>query len=379
MKLLFKEIRNLYRFFFATPRTEKEIVFYAENRWYFMYLAGIVDYLTHEHGIHITYITSDADDPILKKEQTHIHCFYFNTLLPYVMAFVNTRVWVMTLTELGNGHLYRSTYPVHYVYIFHALVSTHMMYREGAFDNYDTILCVGPHQVTEIRKREQDEHLRPKNLIEAGYHPLEHMYQSYKDYKVAQQPPSKKTIFIAPSWGDNNILESIGKELVEALLKADYTVIVRPHPEALRRAVSFLSSFSESFAGQHHFSFDISSSPEQNIFRADLLISDCSGIMLEYAFATERPVLSISVPPKIKNPNYTKLKIEPIELQLRSRFGVVVSPNDIPTILQTAQTLITQKDAYRERIQKLRSEYIFNFGTSAQTSTQAIMDVLKNK
>ena len=37
-------------------------------------------------------------------------------------------------------------YPVHYVYLFHSMFSTHSYLREGAIDNYDTILNVGQFQ-----------------------------------------------------------------------------------------------------------------------------------------------------------------------------------------------------------------------------------------
>ena len=79
------------------------------------------------------------------------------------------------------------------MYLFHALVSTHMMYRYGAFDHYDSILCVGPHQVAEIRKHEEINKLSPKRLIEAGYYRLERIYQSYQKYLQNKSSSTLKT------------------------------------------------------------------------------------------------------------------------------------------------------------------------------------------
>src|SRR5438093_13437904 len=57
------------------------------------------------------------------------------------------------LTDLDAYHLMRSAaYPVHYVYVFHSMVSSHMVFRPKAYDAYDTILCVGPHHTREIRQ-----------------------------------------------------------------------------------------------------------------------------------------------------------------------------------------------------------------------------------
>jgi len=66
------------------------------------------------------------------------------------------------MLDLGNFDLKRSIHPVHYIYMFHSLISTHMADHENSFDNYDTILCAGPHQAREIRRREEMKGLKPK-------------------------------------------------------------------------------------------------------------------------------------------------------------------------------------------------------------------------
>ena len=64
------------------------------------------------------------------------------------------RVFIMTMPDLGTFYLKRSVHPVHYVYLFHNMVSSHMTFKPGAFDHFDTIFCVGPHHIDEIRKTE---------------------------------------------------------------------------------------------------------------------------------------------------------------------------------------------------------------------------------
>lgn len=48
------------------------------------------------------------------------------------------------------------------------MVSTHMMYRLGAFDHYDFILGVGPRHIRELRQHEKLYQLPTKTLVEAG-------------------------------------------------------------------------------------------------------------------------------------------------------------------------------------------------------------------
>ena len=181
MRLL-KEIADFHRFFWRTPKTEKAIVLYAEHEGYYPYFEGLIEKLISNYDRTLCYVTSDPDDPILQETRSGLRTFYLNKLLSLFMAHVNCSVFVMTLTDLGQFHLKRSLNPVHYVYVFHALVSTHMIYRYGAFDQYDSILCCGPHQVEEIRRHEELNQLPTKRLVEAGYYRLERIYEAYQKY-----------------------------------------------------------------------------------------------------------------------------------------------------------------------------------------------------
>jgi len=99
------------------------------------------------------------------------------------MQFVNCKVLIMTLTDLSNYHIKKSVYPVHYIYLFHSLISIHMMYRFGAFDNYDTIFCVGPHQVNEIRATEKLYELKPKKIVNYGFGRLDTLLQEKEEFE----------------------------------------------------------------------------------------------------------------------------------------------------------------------------------------------------
>lgn len=369
---IWKELRE-WRRYYKLSKQEKSIVFYAEHSGYFSYFEGIIKELTQKRNQSIIYITSDHSDHILQNNGVRIKPFYFNTILPLFMIFAKCKVFVMTLTDLNQFHLKRSINQVHYVYVFHAAVSTHMMYRFGAFDHYDSILCVGGHQVEEIRKHEEMQKLPAKKLVEAGYYRLERIYDAYKQF--SNKSSCKKTILIAPSWGEKNVLESCGKQLVEILLQNDYAVIVRPHPETVKRTPELLRELSKKFGGNPSFRLETSVSGDESLLRADVLISDCSGIMIEYAFATEKPFISIDVPLKIKNPRYPEIG-EPLELLLRSKIGRIVSIQEIDKIPAVILNLIKSKNKCRREIVKLRKQYVFNFGESSKVGADYILDLL---
>ncbi len=375
--LLLREIADSYRFFREIPKTEKMIVFYAEHKGYYPNFEGLIEELIGKYEQTLCYITSDPNDPILQTSELRIRTFYLNKLLPFFMVFINCKVFVMTLTDLNQSYLKRSINPVHYVYVFHALVSTHMMYRYGAFDHYDAILCVGPHHVREIRKCEELNSLPPKRLVEAGYYRLERIYREYQKYSRKESSSGdKRTVLIAPSWGTDNVLESCGERLADILLKAGYEVIVRPHPETGRRSPELMTLFDSKFGRNPNFTLERSVATDDSLLRADVLICDCSGIALEYAFGTERPVLFLDVPIKIQNRRFEELGIEPLELLLRSEIGVIVSRERLGTVPGVISNLVANSGAYRKRIVELRDQNVYAFGRSSEIGAQYIIDLV---
>lgn len=377
---MLKEIADFYRFFLKTPYAEKKIVFYSEHESYYSYFEGIIKELISKHKQTLCYVTSDADDPILQKSESKIKPFYLNKLFPIFMSIVNCKVFVITMTDLDQFHIKRSINQVHYVYVFHSLVSTHLIYRYGAFDHYDSILCCGPHQVEEIRRHEKLNKLSQKKLIKAGYYRLERIYQAYQRfYRKKLSSSAKKTILIAPSWGVANILETCGADLISILLKEGYNVIVRPHPETIIRFPDLVAKLSSKFSDNHDFTLETSVAADESLIRADVLITDYSGISFEYAFGTERPVLFLDVPLKIHNPMFKELGIEPLELSLRTKIGVIVSPNKLETVPKVISTLIANNEDYKKLIIELRKQYVYAFGHSSKINSQYIIDLTKDK
>ncbi len=361
---LLKEIADFHRFFHRTPKTQKAIVFYAEHQDYYPYFEGLIKELLGEHEQTLCYITSDPDDPILQNRELGIRTFYLNKLLPFFMAFVNCRVFVLTMTDLNQFHLKRSINPVHYVYVFHSLVSTHMIYRHGAFDYYDSILCCGLHQVEEIRRHEELYGLKAKNLVETGYYRLERLHKAYSGHNKESKGLS---VLVAPTWGSSNLLEICGEELLRILMDGGYKITLRLHPETVKK---------HKYSVRDNIPLEVSVSNMDSLVNADILITDWSGIGMKYAFGTERPVIFIDTPRKVNNPKYEELGIEPVESFLRDKIGVIVSPERLDTIPEVIYDLISNGLAYKKDIVELRRKYVYAFGHSAEIGAQYIKEMV---
>jgi len=377
---LIAEISTLRRFYRNTPEEEKRVIFYSEGAGYYPYFEGLIERLTGKFNHTLCYITSDPDDPILQKPGPRVKPFYLDKLFPFFMAFLNCRVFVMTLTDLHRFHIKRSINPIHYTYVFHSFASTHMMYRQGSFDYYDSILCCGPHQVKEIRKHESLKGLKPKVLVKAGYYRLERIYREYQNRPLSKSSNTKKgVILIAPSWNAGNIIESCGERLVELILKAGYEVILRPHPETMKRSSNIIALLASRFERNPKFTLEKSISGDNSLLSADVLVTDYSAILFEYALGTERPVLFLNTPPKIRNLGYKELNIEPLEISLKSKIGTTVPLDKLQTVPEAIFDLMRNAEKYKKSLSELRKQWVFAFGNSSEIGARYINDLVFRK
>jgi len=379
---IFNELGHLRRYLFDIPKREKRIVFYAEYAGSYPVYEGLILELKKRYGKPFCYITSDWSDPILKTHDPLVRTFYFDKLVPFVMASIGAEVVLMTMPGLDMHHIKRSPRGVHYVYVFHAAHSCNATYEFGAFQHYDSILCVGPHQAAELRKQEELYGFKPKALVEAGYYCIERIHEGYRKYRETcpDKSSDKAVVMFAPTWERNFTLSNYAAPIVESLRDEGHEIIVRLHPETPRRFPEWVSEFSARHKDDPGFALEMSGVTNESLFRADVLITDWSGITPEYAYGTERPVLFLDgVPQKINNPRYEELGLEPNEAMLRRTVGRIVLVDEIPSIGKHVNQVMAERDSFRERILRLRSQYLYNFGRSSEVGVEHIFKVIEGK
>ena len=375
LRAFFREWRELNRFGALSP-DDRSIVFYAEDASSWKHFEPIISELTGSFDKRICYVTSSSDDPVLQGRDDQIRTFYvgFGSARTAMFRSLDAGVMGMTMPDLESFHIKRSRHPVHYVYVYHSMVSTHMIYRLGAFDHFDTILCVGPHQREEIRANEALYGLRPKVLVDAGYPLLDSILDSSKPEAETKPLPSStpKRVLVAPSWDKNAILENCGTDLVEVLLAAGHHVTVRPHMMTIRNNSKFLAALYDRFNSRPNFTLDLRTASQGSVGASDLMISDWSGAALEYAFGLERPVLYIDVPRKVNNPEYERIPCVPIEVKLRPEIEAIVQPDRLEEVPERVEELCGNPAAWREKIRELRSRWVYNVGASGKVGAAYI-------
>ena len=371
-----------YKRFFSIAN--KHLVFYSEKSGFYKYFKDVMDYLLAKSNVIIHYVTSDPNDQIFKiaETQPRIKPYYIgeNRLITLMMK-MDADMVVMTVPDLNNYHLKRSYLrkDIEYIYMFHYPLSTHMVLQTGALDHYDTIFCVGDFQFDEIRAAERVYELPEKKLLSVGYGQLEQLHASYQNMPKTERTSPK--ILIAPSWQPDNILDSCIDQLLEELLDKGYQVVVRPHPEYVKRYKPRMDKIVQRYAGAESrgLTFELDFTSNNSIFDSDALITDWSGTAYEFSFVTLKPAVFIDTKPKINNPEYTRLGIEPLEFGLRSQVGIQVDPANLEGFEEKLRQLLAHKDRYAEDILAIRQKYIANFGHSGEVGGRYILTQLKNR
>jgi hypothetical protein len=367
-----------YRAFKSLPRDQRRLVFYSESAQDWHHIETIIHRLTDENQQSLCYVASDETDEGLKQSNPLIRPFCIGSGFFRILWFqtLEADVMVTQLLDLDNLDLKRSVHPVHYVHIFHSLVSTHMADHENSFDHYDTILCAGPHQMREIRQRESMQNLAEKQLLPHGYHRLEDLIANRREPPPINTPGDIH-VLLAPSWGDQTILNMFGLELITVLLAAGFRVTLRPHfqtrwntPEVLDRIIGHHSEHPAFFLVEEMGESD-------SLFDSHVMITDWSGAGMDYGMGLEKPVLYMDVPPKSRNNSWQNLGIEPFESLVRDKIGAILAPREVERAPELIRELVANPDEFRDGVRRVRDDSVFNLGSSTEAGAAAILQVVR--
>lgn len=354
------------------PKEERRLVFYSEGKNYWPHLDGLIREVLNKSGNKIVYISSNSNDPGLKFQHPNYKAFEIDEgpVRDWLFQNIDTDIMVMTMPDLGQYQVKRSKHDVHYIYTQHSLVSFHMVYREGAFDHFDTIFCAGPHHIKEMEAMEKVYHLPSKKLVEHGYARLDSILEEAEFRpKKEDKTNGQLHVLMAPSWGYKGTIESgLGEEIVDQLMEDGYKVTLRPHPQTTKFAMNRVEPILRKHKNSPNFNYESSVDGQDSLHSSDLMISDWSGAALDYAYGLGKPVIFVDVPRKVNNPKYEEIPIEPFEVSVRNSIGVVSEPS------------AKQISKHIKSLPKMdfQTESIFNIKGSAEAGADFICKALNS-
>ena len=358
--------------FLNIPVEKRNLVFYSEGPGTTSHLRPIIESITKEFKLQMFFISSDKKDILFENSNPYIESFFIGngSARTFIFPRIESKVLITTTPSIQSKQLKKSK-NTHYIYTNHSPVSTHMVYQENAFDNFDSFFCCGPHQFEEIKKRETLYNLKPKNLLKTGLPKLDMLLKIPRKKTTSKKP----MILIAPSWGSSNIIKDCAEKLISTLLKGNFQVTLRPHNMTWRNKLSEIQSIKKRFISYSNFSIDEKIDSIESILQSDFLITDWSGIAMEYGFGLNKPILFINLPPKINNPNFNNLKLTPLEDSIRTELGEIIqleNLNDLSFIQKQMRS--AQEKTFNQN--SLGNKWIYNLGESGKKAAEQIYNIL---
>ena len=360
LKDFIKSIIGLIKFT-RFDNNKKEFVFYSESKFYRNFYIDLILKLKKKNQNNIILITSDEDDLIFFKDT--VECLYIKNyyILSYFFKTLSCKFMIMTLTDLGN-HIQKSKLCKYYVYYFHAIGSTHQMYTNLAFKNYDVILANGEYQAKELKQTEKQFNFPEKEIINSGYFFLDNLR-----VKANLNLKENRHILFAPSWtfSKENLFDDYGVDIISNLLSKGFKVTLRPHPEHYKRSINTLSKINKLFFNNHNFKLDKNYSNLMSLEKSEIVITDNSSIVFEYVFVFKRPIIYIDYKEKIHNVDRDKIDITTIEEEFKLIFGKVISANNLNDLSNLCKKLSITNNISEQQVQIFAEKYLSNLDNSA--------------
>jgi len=280
------------RFLLSTGKAAKAdqkklpLVIFAESKRYWNVFGPVCDEL-ERRGQETWYYTCSEDDPVFHKGYSSIHPEFIGAGNKAFakLNMLQARVLLSTTPGLDVYQWKRSKSVDLYVHMLHAPADV-TLYRLFGIDYYDAILLSGEYQIRQVRALEELRNLPAKELALTGVPYLDVNRQRLE--AAGPVPEHPVTVLLAPSWGKSGILSRYGEEAIDALLATGYQLIIRPHPQSF---VSEKDMLDRLMAKYPQVEWNRDNDNFEVLRRSDILISDFSGVIFDFALVFDKPVI----------------------------------------------------------------------------------------
>lgn len=288
LKVLFLGGRSREKSSSGTP-----FVFFTDSKRYWTIFKPLCDEM-EKRGETVLYLTASPDDPLLEEKYTHIKTeFIGEGNRAYArMNMLQADVVLSSTPGLDVYQWKRSRNVSWYVHVLHAANGV-TCYRMFGIDYYDALLLSGEYQIREVRELEAQRRLPAKECVLAGLPHMDALLKKLQEHGPA--PEHETTVLLAPSWGPSSIFNRFGEQMIENLCKTGYHIILRPHPQSMVSEKELIARLRSRFPESEKLEWNFDNDNFDVLYRSDLLISDYSGVVFDFALVFDRPVIYADV------------------------------------------------------------------------------------
>ncbi|GHT83676.1 CDP-glycerol glycerophosphotransferase [Spirochaetia bacterium] len=270
-------------------RTSNPFVVYNEEKRYCNLFKPVLEEF-EKRQIPLLYLSYGEDDPAFSAGYRFITAKAIgegNKAFAY-LNFLSASFVLMTTPGLQVYQLKRSKNVKHYAFLEHSVTDS-TQYRLFGLDYFDSLLLNSDYQVPHLRFIEKKRGLPEKQMVTVGCPYLDVFTERMKTLPKEEDHPF--TVLVSPSWGASGLLARYGEKLIDELEKTAWRIIVRPHPQSKISEAAILDRLTKRYDASKNIQWDFE---RENIFslsKADIMISDFSGIIFDYLFLFDKPVL----------------------------------------------------------------------------------------
>jgi hypothetical protein len=324
------------------------------------------------------YFSMDIEDPGLTIEDDHLMQSRYigeGSAAFARMGQVRSKAMISTTPNIGTPGfpMPRPAHVERLIHVCHA-VDDIGLYAKGSLDHYDAVFLVGNFMVSGIRCIEHRRGLKEKELIPAG---LPYLDDLAAKIKKTLPVTNGRTVLIAPTWGPKGCLYKYGSGFIKNLAEGGFNIILRPHPHSWKVEASILNQIRDELREVRNVEWDKETDGASAMERADVLISEASGIRMDFALLYERPVITLKI--ELANPELYEISDMDTAWMTETErmIGSVVTEEEIDDIVEIVEKVI--RDYKKKDLSKFKENNVYNFGSSGRVIADYLVDLVNTE
>lgn len=349
-------------------------VIFSDNKRYWNIFESICREF-EQRGIDVVYMTSSADDPVFEGEFKHIKGQFIgqNNMAYAKLNFVNAAIVISTTPGLDVYQWKKSKDVQCYVHVLH-MASDVTLYRMFGIDYYDAVLVSGEYQVEDIRKLEKLRDLPSKEVEIVGIPYMDEMVRRLESSGPAVK--HSRTVLLAPSWGPSAIFSKFGGDIIRMLLATGYHIIVRPHPQSFESEKDMLEKIMKRYPESKQLEWNRDNDNFEVLKRSDILISDFSGVVYDFALVYDKPVIYADTQFDTAPYDAWWLEDEVWTLRTLPKLGMELKEDKLDKLKEMIDVCLESKE-YAKGRQEVRDETWKWYGNGTERTVDWLVDKYK--
>ena len=325
----------------------KTYVIYNEGNQYWNVFKPVTDEF-EKRKIPLMYYTSSKTDPIFDQKYEFVTSEYIgegNTAFAK-LNMLSAGFVLMTTPGLQVYQLKRSKSVKHYSHVLH-MPNDATTYRLFGLDYFDSVLLTGDYQKDDIRTLEKNRGINSKDLVTVGCSYLDVL--SEKINSIPAEENHVFTVLVSPSWGEVGVLKRFGERLLDPLAATGWKIIVRPHPQSKKSEADMLKRLEERYKDYANVEWDYNRDNIYSMKKADIMISDFSGIVFDYTFLCNKPVMYVNTDMDLRPYDAYDLNKQLWQFSVLEKMGIKLEEKDCANIKEVSQNASDSPELAEQR------------------------------